>query len=362
MATTTAAASASDAGPGDKMARAPTSAEPTARPKIRVAVAGSAPFVVASEDGVGGFSVEVWEAVAQRIGYDYEYVRYGAVADALVAVKSGQARLAIGPISITAERARDVDFTQPYFNAELGILTDTHPQSAWDGAKPFISRVFLLGFCGLIAILLLVGNLIWLAERRVNSEQFPKRYASGVGNGMWFALVTATTVGYGDRAPRSTAGRVIAGLWMLVAVFAASSITAGIATGLTLSQIEKPPLSQLSALSRKRVAAVDGTPGELIARRNHVRLSLVQNKEEAFTLVERGKVDAFLYDYPVLRYHLDQNPELDLAVYGAGTITDDYGFATAHDDSLNEQLDLALLRLRETRVISDLESTWLSPL
>jgi polar amino acid transport system substrate-binding protein len=349
-----------DASAADAMVTPPAEVEEAARPTIKVAVAGSEPFVIPSEGGASGFSVGVWEAVAQQMGLDYEYIRFGTVA--LAAVKSGKARLAIGPISITSERARDVDFTQPYYNAELGILTSSRPKSAWDAAKPFISRAFLLGAGGLLAILLLVGNLIWLAERRVNSEQFPKRYASGVGNGMWFALVTATTVGYGDRAPRSTAGRVITSMWMLIAVFAASSVTAGIATGLTLSQLEQPPLSQLSALARHRVVAVEGTPGELIARRNRVRLSLVQTKEEALALVEQGSVDAFLYDYPVLRYYLDQNPKIELAVYGAGKNTDNYGFATAHGDSLNDQVDLALLRLRETRVISDLESTWLSPL
>ena len=44
-----------------------------------------------------------------------------------------------------------------------------------------------------------VGSLIWLAERRRNAEQFAEPLA-GIGSGMWFALVTLTTVGYGDKA------------------------------------------------------------------------------------------------------------------------------------------------------------------
>ena len=67
-------------------------------------------------------------------------------------------------------------------------------------------------------LLFVVGNLIWLAERRRNADQFPRQYLKGVGNGMWFALVTLTTVGYGDRAPLSKTGRAIAGVWMVMSL------------------------------------------------------------------------------------------------------------------------------------------------
>jgi hypothetical protein len=35
---------------------------------------------------------------------------------------------------------------------------------------------------------------------------------SSIGDGIWFAWVTVTTVGYGDLVPKSTAGRLIAGV------------------------------------------------------------------------------------------------------------------------------------------------------
>ncbi len=87
-------------------------------------------------------------------------------------------------------------------------------------------------------MLLGVGTLLWLAERRDNPEQFPATPVRGIGNGVWLALVTMTTVGYGDRVPITTAGRVMAGVWMVIALISASSLTAGIATALTLSQLE----------------------------------------------------------------------------------------------------------------------------
>ena len=43
---------------------------------------------------------------------------------------------------------------------------------------------------------------------------------------IWWALVTMTTVGYGDRSPQSPGGRVIGMLWMFYSLFCIAIMTA----------------------------------------------------------------------------------------------------------------------------------------
>jgi len=63
------------------------------------------------------------------------------------------------------------------------------------------------------------GVVMWAIDR----EDFPT-----LGSGMWFAVQTITTVGYGDHVPTSTEGRAIATLVMVTGIGFMSVITATI--------------------------------------------------------------------------------------------------------------------------------------
>lgn len=177
-----------------------------ARP-LRVGVAGSAPFVVREGQAPGGFSVAVWKDVAAHAGLAYELVPVESVSRAIAGVASGELDVAVGPISITAERARRVSFSQPYFHSALSILAPATGPGAFERLRPFLSRAFAVGLTGLFLVLGLVGALIWLAERKENAAMFSRDPLRGIGSGIWLALVTMTTVGYGDKAPVTLPGR-----------------------------------------------------------------------------------------------------------------------------------------------------------
>ena len=70
----------------------------------------------------------------------------------------------------------------------------------------------------------LVGGIL---IRFVDHENFPS-----VGLGIWWALQTVTTVGYGDVVPTTLAGRVIGGLVMAIGIAFISFVTAGVTSAL----------------------------------------------------------------------------------------------------------------------------------
>ncbi len=56
----------------------------------------------------------------------------------------------------------------------------------------------------IFTIILIASGLIWTVENKVNPGQF-----SNIWEAMYFAIVTITTVGYGDITPISWQGRAI---------------------------------------------------------------------------------------------------------------------------------------------------------
>ena len=68
--------------------------------------------------------------------------------------------------------------------------------------------------------LALIGGIL---IRFVDHENFPS-----VGLGIWWALQTVTTVGYGDVVPTTLAGRIIGGVVMVIGIAFISFVTAGV--------------------------------------------------------------------------------------------------------------------------------------
>ena len=80
----------------------------------------------------------------------------------------------------------------------------------------FNSRRLRTILAALIFFIAIFGYLFYVSEPQV--ETF--------GDGIWWALVTITTVGYGDITPLTTLGRVVAGLLMLLGLGLIATITA----------------------------------------------------------------------------------------------------------------------------------------
>jgi polar amino acid transport system substrate-binding protein len=334
---------------------------PASSETLRVGVAGSPPFVIQRGDRFEGIAIEVWEEVAQNEKLDYELVPQPNVEASLDAVARGELDLAIGPIGITPERLEKVTFTQPFFLSHISVLLPPKPPTMWSRVRHFFTAAAISSVGFLSISLFLVGNLLWLAERRRNSEQFPKPYVQGVGNGMWFALVTLTTVGYGDRAPITKAGRLVAGIWMTVAMLTASSLTAGLATAFTLALSEKPApeLAHTADLAGTHMAVVSGTTSEKWADYYEVRGVSKKTLPEAIDLLSRDRVDGAIFDRPALEYYLQQKPDLDLRLADFILATETYGFALPFDSPLVQRLNVNLLYLFQMQRLKEIEAKWL---
>ncbi len=317
---------------------------------LKVGIAGSPPFSKYDEQTFQGISVELWQELAATTNLKYEFIAQPGVKVGIDRVVAGELDILIGPISITAERFQKVAFTQPYFNAQIGLLISGENNSVWNRIRPLFQLAVISSVGGLFLILFTVGNLIWLAESRRNPEQFPKQYIRGVGNGMWFALVTLTTVGYGDKTPVTKTGKVITSLWMLITMVASSSLTAGIATVMTLllSAEATEEFTQPEDIRGKQIAVVSGTTGEKWAKTYEARLLQSPNLDQAIERLKSGQAEGVMFDIPALQYYLYQHPEVPFRVASLSIAFEDYGFVLPLNNKLTRDLNLAIVKLKQS--------------
>ena len=337
---------------------------PVQESKLRVGVAGSAPFVIKDEDEFKGISLDIWQEITQEEEFDYELIPQPRVQSGLEAIANGQLDVLIGPISITPKRLEtlEIKFTQPTFFVKIGLVLPSKRPTLWSRIKPFFGIAAISAVLGFCLLLFIVGNLIWLVERRENSQQFPPKYLSGIGNGMWFALVTLTTVGYGDRAPVTKAGKLIASIWMVISLVSFSSITAGLASAFTVSLSELPASQKFTStadLQGARIAVVSGTSSVDWGKYYRAKLLETDTLKEALDLVVSGKTEGVIFDRPALQYYLSQNPQLKLRLASFSLATETYGFVLPQNNSLERDINVVLLEMHQQQQIKAIGEKWL---
>lgn len=326
---------------------------------LKIATKPLEPFVFIAEDGsLSGFSIELWEVIAQDLGLDYEWVKVGKVTEQLAAVQDGTADAAIAGISMTPEREEVIDFSHPYFDAGLQIMTSAQPSlSAWS----LISLIFspaLLRVLGLgVLTLLVMAHIIWLVERKSNGNM-PSSYLPGIWEALWWSLSTIATLEYGDKEkPKSVYKRLMAMAFVVFGIILIAQFTASITASLTVKQLTGL-INGPADLPGKRIATVSGSTAASYLEKegvNYVGVDLVQ---AAYKLLENEGVDAVVYDAPVLLYYANNQGKGKVQVVGAIFQRETYGIALPTGSTLREPINNELLRLKQNGTYDNLYSKW----
>lgn len=326
---------------------------------LKVGIAGSEPFVFDDLDNPRGIAIEIWEDMANEKEWNYKYVPFNTVNAALTALENNEIDIVVGPISITSDRVAKMSFSQPYYQSSLAIASRADGKGLWSRIKPFFSFSLLVAVGIFVFILAIVGTLFWLAEHKASPEQFPSDPVKGIGNGMWLAIVTMSTTGYGDMAPITLRGRIIAGIWMVTTIIFATSMVAGIASTLTLSGLGTSSIKNAEELSKKKAATISGSPAITFLKEYKATIIQTGGLKEAMDKLENKTVDAVVYDQPQLMYFLKEHNDDDLYIAKAEYYKQGYGFAFPLKSPLVYEVNRTLLQLAEEHVVQEIIDEYL---
>lgn len=307
------------------------------------------PFVLRGADGSwSGISIELWQLIAADLGWEFEYreLEFGELMDA---TERGELDVAVAAFTVTPEREHVLDFSHPFYTTGLGLaVAMPHRRARGLGLlRGLVSRDFVATVTALSVLLFMVGFVVWLFERRRNREDFGGSALQGIGSGFWWSAVTMTTVGYGDKAPRSVAGRFIALLWMFAGIIMISTFTASITTSLTLNQLQTV-VQGPDDLPNVRVGTLrDSAPAVALAERN-VSYRGYGDLDAALKALTNEEIDVVVYDAPILLYQVKQSYQGEVVVLPRTFEPQVYAIMLPSGSVLREPINRALLRAVRT--------------
>ena len=339
---------------GASKAQAAPQAEPGSpdRP-LNVGALAAPPFMMKGPDGAWtGVAAELWTEIARREKLEWRFVERKP--DGLIAgLVDGSLDLVAYPLVPTLERERVMDFTYSWYRTGLGItvLRPSESRRWLSVGRAFVSAGYLKVLAWLFVSLVFAGTVIWGFEKRANPDHFGAGL-KGIGDGIWWAAVTATSVGYGDRVPVTQAGRTVAVVWMLISLLFVSAFTGSVAARVAIQHFEE--IRSADDLRHVRVVVVEASSSAEFLRRNRLRATLVGSMDAAFQAVLQGDADAFVGGEAVLRHETTRGPYTSLIVLPTILEAQTYSFGLPTESSIRERLNRRLLEVLSEPVWHDI--------
>ncbi|MBL0721791.1 MAG: transporter substrate-binding domain-containing protein, partial [Sulfurovum sp.] len=325
---------------------------------LRVGIKPSEPWVMYDKNITEehrkpiGFSIDLWNKIAQNLNVETEWVYYNSTSDLVDATKENRIDVGISAITITSSREKDIDFSNSMYELGLQVMVDASNSSAsvLDLMAKEIKKMMTLKTIIIFLLFLLITiHLRWFVDKRDNnSTLFSKNYFNGIIDAFWWGITMLVTW----ETPLSKGlARVIDLMWHIVGIIAISILTAIVTAALTAQTISGTIRSEKD-LAGKYVAVIATDAPRKYVEKIGSNVIPVKTLNEAITLLRKRKVDAVVHDGPRLVYLANKINKIEkkkvLLVTKFKFNPQNYGIIFPSGSELKESIDRILLRLRES--------------
>ncbi|MDB4292490.1 transporter substrate-binding domain-containing protein [Maribacter sp.] len=307
------------------------------------------PFIVQSPGGLEGINIWLWKKVATDLELPYKLIPM-TFSNMLDSLSAGHIDVSINPLTITSKRSKQMEFTHSFYasNSTIATAESSSFQKFIQFVEGFFNQNFLKGLLVLLVIIFLFGLLGWYFERK-DDQQFRKGYR-GIWDGIWWSAVTLTTVGYGDKAPKTRMGKIAALILMFGGLLFISGLTASIASSLTVNQLNSNP-EGFNEFKQRKVGTIENSSSNTFLKEHFFKdIHLYSGVNSGLESLVDGEIEAFMYDEPILKYRIQEDSTLsELQILPVKFDIQFYAFGLAKDKPELEQIiSQRILEIMET--------------
>ncbi len=326
------------------------------------------PCVILEEDEatgeieISGFEIDLWKAIckdlaAQGLIKDSKFVpvEWAGIEPGM---KSGEIDGACSGLTIRSARLEWSDFTMPTFNSGLGIMVLKKDAGMLNGLV--LMYTAMKGPVIFFALFLLTfAFILWVSEKDKNPDNdangISDKFFPGIFEAIYFCIVTCSTVGYGDFAPKKWRTRVITAVLIVVGLIAFGNFLSLVSVARIEGSIDA--IQGPSDLKGQVVLTQKGTTSVDTVKALGAKAVTTRDIDSACDGLLLGRGDAVVFDYPVLLNYVKENPDKVKMV--AGMFDDQYyGYMLKKGSPLKDAINLAILKLYEDGTYKTLYDKW----
>lgn len=305
-----------------------------------------------------GFAADLWGEIAKRLDVQSTFVVEDSFEKTITDVQDGTVDVLLGPLAMTEAREQIIDFTHPVMSSGMRIAVLGRPASAWQSPLLSVMTWELLGVLLLvIGLLVAAAHVLWLTERLTNGEVFPRSYLAGVREAAWWAVCTIITGGCENKPVESTAGRLVAVVWMLGSIVLVAALTGSFSAAMTVERISGA-IHGPSDLQGRAVATIANSVGVEASTAFGARVKTYPSIGDCFAAVQNGEADAVVFERHVVEHLVSRGQHPGFSVVGPVFDSFDYGMAVKQLSPLRERLNTVILALREDGTLDAMETRW----
>ncbi|KAI4976514.1 hypothetical protein ZWY2020_050121 [Hordeum vulgare] len=340
--------------------------------KLKIAVPekpGFKAFVNATAHEVSGYCIDIFEAAAKYLPHalHYEFVVVdGSSYDQIVRnVSLGIYDAVVGDITITPERAVDVEFTMPFTESGVSLLVlnenDSEPTIEWVFLKALTMELWL----ALVGGFFFTGLVVWIIEWPRNPE-YQGSSLRQCSTALYFSFSTLTfSHGQIIRSPLS---KIVVVIWCFVVLVIVQSYTASLSSILTAKRL-RPYVTDLDQLRSNGdyIGYQSGSFVHSVLKKqgfNVNRLIAYKNKVEYAKALRKGSknggVSAIVDEIPYITWFLsDPKYHNEFQMVSCIYKTPGLGFVFPQESPLVHNLSAAILELTFGAEGRQIEAKWL---
>ncbi|TYH62228.1 hypothetical protein ES332_D07G105200v1 [Gossypium tomentosum] len=264
---------------------------------------------------------------------------------------------AVGDITINANRSLYVDFTLPFTDIGVGMVTRLTPkdnQNLWIFLKPLTRGLWLT----IVGAYVLATFVIWLIERPALAEQQTQQSNGQIGRMISFSFSILVFAQWEKLT--SNLSRSVVVLWVFEIFILGSNYTATLTSMLTVQHIEY--ISKVDNIGHRLGPVTQEVVGILnIQNSSSTSKWLTSPAEFEKALSEgskNGGFSAIIDEMPYINVFLEKYSAHYSMVGPVNRTTNGFGFVFSEGSTLTRDISREIAKLREDGRLEMLENVW----